>query len=200
MPPMVQLLPHVPDLGQEKRHGGPYAASARARVEPQDPPRLPAPRGPRVGPRGGRAGHERALSVVRGVSGRAAHTHRTGRRARRACPTSPPWSHKPMGGARRARRRRGWVARRARSGACKCSKSRRGKFLGTPFAHRRGGRVKLVALAARSRLSCPAGTAQGAHVPDLAPAPLAVRRTMRRGTVGNGREMGLGQDADLVYD
>ena len=78
-----------PTTRQEKRHGGPYAASTRVRVEPQDPPRLTAPQGPRVEPHRARAGHERALTVARGVSGRAAHTHRTGRRARRACSTGP---------------------------------------------------------------------------------------------------------------
>jgi len=108
---------HLPNTRPESVMAKPYVAAARAWVQPQDPPRLPVSRGPRVEPRRGRAGHERALAVAHGVPGRVTQTPRIGRRTRRVCPTSPPWLHQPMGGARRARRRRGWVARRARSGA-----------------------------------------------------------------------------------
>ena len=49
------------------------ATAERVRVTPQGPLGPPAPRGPRVEPRGARAGHNRALRVAQAVPGGEAH-------------------------------------------------------------------------------------------------------------------------------
>ena len=59
--------------------------SEHVRVTPQGPLGPPAPRGPRVEPRGARAGHNRALRVAQAVPGGEAHrTKMSDARAERA--------------------------------------------------------------------------------------------------------------------
>ena len=52
------------------------AAAEHVRVAPQGPLESPAPRGPRVEPRGARAGHNRARRVAQAVPSREAHIGR----------------------------------------------------------------------------------------------------------------------------
>ena len=67
----------LPDTGGVRAQGTPLPAhdapAEHVRVPPKGPLGPPAPRGPRVEPRGARAGHSRALRVAQAVPGDEAH-------------------------------------------------------------------------------------------------------------------------------
>ena len=85
---------------------------------------------------------------VAGEFGDVVESAENARRGRRAGLTAPPRAHHAMASARRARRRRGRPARRPRRRGCKCTYSRRGKFLTKGPRSRRDRRAVAVTLAA----------------------------------------------------
>ena len=72
----------LPDTGGVRAQGTPLPAhdapAEHVRVPPQGPLGPPAPRGPRVEPRGARAGHNRALRVAQAVPGGEANRAKMG--------------------------------------------------------------------------------------------------------------------------